>query len=783
VGGDAPDFFDRIRADLAASRKRRLGDLAVERGYLRAGKLDELLAAGGSVEEELRPPQVEELLRELDGPASRYDIGAKLGEGAVSIVHRGVDRELGRPVALKFLRDGLVSLDKVRERFHREAKSLARMDHPNVVKVHDVGQSGPRLFLVMELVEGGSLGLLLVSEPRASRRSIELLEQAARGVHHAHERGIVHRDLKPENILVAGGKTAKVADFGLAYLAETGPALTRTGTLLGTPMYMAPEQVHGRADVTLRSDVYALGVILYQVLTGRTPYDAETVSQVYEQIMQEDPVPPRKIHPELPWELEAVALKAMEKEPSRRYGSAAEFADELRRWLAGEPVEARPVSTIARAWRRVTRNRLRVAAALLVLLAVASAVVLWNRGRGEIREVKAGAARLEEATRLLEAANVSLANAYAATYTTAVDAPELLKESEQARTLIEKALSIAPDFALSHYRMGEVWEIGGYYGNAAESFKRAAELNPRLGPAHYRLGRILLWQGYLASLNMWTIPDPADRERGEKLAREGAREIEIARGEGSGFDDALRRDVAAAMIAHLRNEAAAVERLSSEGIATYGRQRGAEEFHWLRGLTQKKSADQLKSFNEALAIRPKFPLALYSRAWIGGGPGAADFGEALRFAPGFSEPLIFRGSRNLLDLKTVQLAIADFDELIRRGVHLAPAYNGRGFAWMKLKDYGQAISDFTEAIRIRPEGYHLPWIGRAEARLLSGSAKEGIADAQRAVEIEKGEGRFLCLALRGRCRAAAGDREGAIEDLRKAGAAGIPWLKELEKTP
>ena len=199
-----PDFFDRIKADLADSRKRRLGDLAVERGLLPPQRLPEMLE--GSVEENLvskaglRPSQLDELLRALDGPvppardplASRYEIGERLGEGAVSTVHRGVDRELGRPVALKFLRDGLVSIDKVRERFHREAQSLARMDHPNVVKVHDVGQSGDRLFLVMELVEGGSFGLLLVNEPRGSRRAIGLLEQAARGVQHAHEIGRAH---------------------------------------------------------------------------------------------------------------------------------------------------------------------------------------------------------------------------------------------------------------------------------------------------------------------------------------------------------------------------------------------------------------------------------------------------------------------------------------------------------------------------------------------------------------------------------------------------------------
>ncbi|MBI3855907.1 MAG: protein kinase [Planctomycetes bacterium] len=766
------DFFDRIRADLAASRRRRLQDLAVSRG---------LLAEGESIEEKLQPSQVEEILRELDGPASRYEIGEKLGEGAVSIVHRGVDRELGRPVALKFLRDGFVAVEKVRERFHREAQSLARMDHPNVVKVHDAGAEGPKLFLVMELVEGGSFGALLAKEPRGSRRAVGLLEQAARGVQHAHERGIVHRDLKPDNILVAGGTTAKVADFGLAHLAEAGVSLTRTGAALGTPMYMAPEQVSGRGDVTVLSDVYALGAILYQVLAGRTPHEGETVSQVYEKILSEDPLPPRQIEPSAPAELEVVALKALEKEPSRRYPSAAAFADELRRWLAGEPVEARPVSTIARAWRRVARNRLRVAAALLVLLAVASAIVLWSRSRAEIEAATARAARVERAAPLLESANKLIAGAAAAAY----DAAAALRDSDRARELIEKALDADPDSALGHHRLGEVWELGGYYEKAAASFRRATELNPKFGPAHFRLGRVLLWQGYLASLNMWTIPDPADRERGERLARDGARAIEAARAGGSEFDDPLLREVAAAMIAYLRNDAALLERLCGEGIARFGRQPGVEEFHWLRGLMQEKKADQLKSFNEALAIRPKFPLALYSRAWIGGQPGngPADFTEAFRCAPGFSEPLIFRGSQYLADPATVSLAIADFDELIRRGVHLAPAYNGRGFAWIKRKEYGRAIADFTAAIQARPDGYHLPWIGRAEARLLSGEAKAAVGDAQRAVEIERGEGRFGCLAMRGRCRAAAGDRAGALEDLKKAGAAGAPWLKELEKQP
>ena len=748
------DFFDRVRADLASSRRRRLEELAARRGL---GPIDGLT-----------PGQKEELLRELDAP-SRYEIGETLGEGAVSIVHRGLDRELGRPVAIKFLRDGLVSLDKVRERFQREARSLALMDHPHVVKVHDAGSNGARLFLVMELVEGGSLSRLLVDEPRGSRKAIELLEQAARGVQHAHEKGIVHRDLKPDNILVAGGTVAKVADFGLAHLADAGTSLTRTGTALGTPMYMAPEQVSGRPDVTVRTDVYALGTILYQILTGRTPFDAETVSQVYEKILQEDPLP-------APGELGTVALKAMEKEPSRRYASAAEFADELRRWLANEPVEARPVSTMARAWRRVTRNRLRVAVAALVLAAIGAAVFYssWTRGRIE---------GVERATHLLESANKLLVTANAATYSTSTDAADVQRDAQRARELIRQASIHSPGLALCYHREGEMWELTGDYAKAEAAFRQATVFNPRFGPAHYRLGRILLWQGYLASLNMWTVPDPADRERGERLARDGARAIEVASSEGSEFDDPLLREVAAAMIAYLRNDAPLVQHLCAEGIKKYGRQQGAEEFHWLQGLMQKKRADQLASFNEALAIRPKFPLALYSRAWIGGQPGngPVDFTEALRCAPNFSEPLIFRGSHYLSDPKTIDKAIADFDELIRRGVHLAPAYNGRGFARIKRKDYEAAAADFSEAIRIKPDGYHLPWIGRAEARLLKGDAIGAVADAGRAVDIEKGEGRKMCLAMRGRARAAAGDRAGALEDLKAAGSAGASWLRELEK--
>jgi serine/threonine-protein kinase len=316
---------------------------------------------------------------------SRFEIVQGIGQGATAIVYRARDRRLNRTVAVKVLREGPGVNEIVRERFRREAQAAAGLAHPNVVTVFDAGEEEGRSFLVMELVEGRPLDALL-KDPQMPRAGlVPLLAKAARGVAAAHERGIVHRDLKPANILVTEAGEPKVGDFGLAHVLETRTELTRTGTALGTPLYMAPEQVEARSgDISPRTDVYALGAILYEILAGQPPHTAPGLADLYASIVRRDPAPPRTLNPDIALDAQTIALKALEKEPSRRYADAREFADDLDRHLKGEPILARPVGVWGRLARRCRRNP---AGATLGVVALAALLVAGGVGLRMKREI------------------------------------------------------------------------------------------------------------------------------------------------------------------------------------------------------------------------------------------------------------------------------------------------------------------------------------------------------------------------------------------------------------
>jgi len=406
--------------------------------------------------------------QEFDHP--RFEIRGELGEGSSAQVYRAWDRELRREVALKVLRDAGGITDVARERFRREAQAAAKVAHPNAVGVHDAGEHAGRLFLVMELVEGKSLQDLLASARPDRGAALELLEKSARAVAAAHARGIVHRDLKPGNILIAPTGEPKVADFGLAHLPDASRALTRTGALLGTPLYMAPEQVEGK-EATARTDVYALGAILYELLAGRPPHAADRVPELYRRILGDDPVPPRRLRPDLPADLETVVMKALERDPARRYADAGAFAEDLRRFREGRPVEARPGSRWAKALRR---RRAAAGAGVAVLAVLAALGASWSVARAREEEALGS---LRQTARLSVDAALRLRRAG--------DAGGMRQFLPPLEEAYRKAVRLAPDAAETDYLLGRMHRALQDDARALEHQARAIGKDPDYAPAIY----------------------------------------------------------------------------------------------------------------------------------------------------------------------------------------------------------------------------------------------------------------------------------------------------------
>lgn len=316
-----------------------------------------------------------------------YSIVRQLGQGGMGIVFEAEDPRLHRRVALKVLHHHRASNDVYRSRFLREADALARLAHPNIVPVYEVGEHEGRPYLAMELVHGGSLDRHLIGTPLPPRDAAELLIKICRGVAHAHGLGITHRDLKPGNVLLSPVSTAssfqglaemvpRVADFGLAGM-DDADTLTQTGDLLGTPSYMAPEATTGQSpkDSSTSIDIYALGAILYELLTGRPPFRGQTAIDTLQQVRTLEPVTPRRLQPTVPRDLEAVCLKCLEKSPNRRYVSATSLEADLDRYLRGQPVLARHPSWLGRSWKWAKRNPAWALLTLGAIVAVAIASV------------------------------------------------------------------------------------------------------------------------------------------------------------------------------------------------------------------------------------------------------------------------------------------------------------------------------------------------------------------------------------------------------------------------
>ncbi len=386
VEGELPEQqAEQVRAhlrdcDSCAAKAREMGKLL---GDLAAARTLGGSGSSGPVAAEHDLPRLTRI--------GDFEIIAELGRGGMGVVYRARQLSLNRVVALKLLSTRLVDSERSVTRFLREAKAAARLHHTNIVPIYAQGRAGEYIYYAMELIEGPSLDALLrelrrqqgqatgarstssvnltasgasavLSSVRGRRpgrdfkRVALLVAGVAEGLHHAHEQGVVHRDIKPQNLLLGPDEQLHITDFGLARILDE-PSLTRTTEMLGTPAYMAPEQITGpSSSVDRRTDVYALGVTLYELLTLRRPFEGESYEQIINQILKREPPAPRRLDPRIPQDLETICLRAMEKEPQRRFATAGELAAELRRYAEGFPIASRPLGPLGKALRWVKRH-------------------------------------------------------------------------------------------------------------------------------------------------------------------------------------------------------------------------------------------------------------------------------------------------------------------------------------------------------------------------------------------------------------------------------------------
>jgi tetratricopeptide (TPR) repeat protein len=492
-----------------------------------------------------------------------YRVVDELGRGGAGVVYKARHLTLNRLVALKVIPAGLYAIPGAVERFRAEAEVVARFQHPNIIQVYEVGEHEGLGYLALEYAPGGSLQTAIAGTPQDPGTSAALLEQLARAIHYAHGCGIVHRDLKPANVVMTESRVPKITDFGLAKLLEQEAGSTVSGTIMGTPSYMAPEQLIGFSrEITPAADVYALGAILYELLTGRPPFKGATPLSTLDQVANQEPLVPSKLQGSTPSDLETICLKCLEKAPARRYPTAEALADDLRRFLDGRPILARPSPLWEKAakWARRRPGLASALAGVAVAILVVFVGTLYYNAllRRGVRTARAAKAEADRNARVaLEQRNLALK----ALDKLVFEVQERLGETPATRSLRRSLLDTAiagldeiaasteatpPDLsrAVAHQKLGEIYRQVGRSAEASRQLELSAQLAEQLAAA-----------------------DPADLALKEYLSRSHVGLGEIL----------LRSDQADLALAHFRRVVGLSEEIAAAGAARPGARRGLLE--------------------------------------------------------------------------------------------------------------------------------------------------------------------------------------------------------------
>ncbi len=721
----------------------------------------------------------------------RYELLGELGRGGMGVVHRARDRVLGREVAMKVLRAADFASEDDLARFQREARAAAALDHSHIVKVLDVGNLAPaegdsrgRPFYTMELLHGQDLSRAIGTGVLSARDAVLVARQVALALAYAHERGLLHRDVKPQNVFLrrvdpvddpaetptrrAGegespGLDAVLVDFGLARLPEkdlaaAGPRLTQSGDLLGTPVYMSPEQVRAAGDVDARADVYSLGATLYHALTGLPPFAEKDLASLLEAVKGRDPVTPRCANRRVDRDAETICLTCIAKEPHRRYASASEVAEDCRRYLAGEPLRARPIGPLARLWRRARRRPLAAAAAMAVLLSFGVAAWAGLRWLDERRL----AADLDRITALARVGD----------------------PASQGRALseIDRLLADRPACAPALRARAEIRRRQGEWRLAEEDLTRALEVDP--GSEDVLLDRARLRR--LAGLLQEAHADAMECGRRAPSRREAwllAAEVRLEQGVA---DDAARLLAEAGRLSTTEAERIDVEALRAETLLLGAR--AAEAEGTLAELARRSEALADPSGVHVRAmVHVRRARAL--RALERDLDAAREAGAALALSPALAaasreKVLAFRGSRLATATDFSQIAaLADadraaaaepcdvrswwvralvpwdggrkrLDELVERFPHWGPARLRRGQFLLEENDVEAAEREFRAALARDPRSAEAH-VGLGRVALARGDA----AGAARAFEAACGLDPASHSAIAGLATALGGDAQ------------------------